>query len=393
MKAYKNVIVVLMVLLGTQSIFAQENATVKETFKKTMKIEGRIMYDFDFLSAGNDYSFSGSEFRRVRLAAKGKIAKNVGYKVEFDFAGGAVNFRDVFIKYSLPNKLGAIKAGSFTEPSSLNNMTSSKYITFFERAMLANTQPFKYNSGFMYTNHNLFGGKVGLEMAYTFNGDKHTAFKDKSLDAGDNFIGRAFGTILNNKEKNQIVHLGVNYEHRSDNADDYKYDFRVENHMGDKYEVAVGTDFKNTSDVGFELATTFGPLSIQGEYEISSNVAKGDTYTTNAYYAFASFFLTGEHRPYKNGTFGRVKPKKDFCAKDKSLGAIELAVRYSVIDFSNFPGVTKNESISDITLGLNWYLNNHARIIYNFTTADFHDLELYGKDNLNGHLIRFQVDF
>ncbi len=359
-------------------------------FKSTLKIEGRIMYDFNFLSAGN-YNFSGNEFRRVRLAAKGKIAKNVSYKAEFDFAGGKVNFRDVYIKYNFKGNNGNLILGSFTEPSSLDNMTSSKYITFFERSMMSNTQPFKYNAGIMYDNQKLFDGKMGLQLAYTFNGDKAKAFKDTSVDGGANFIARVTTAVLKDKETNRVVHLGMNYEYRNNDSGSYKYKFRTENHMGDKTTVDVGGVFKNTSDIGFELATTFNALSIQGEYEMGSITNDIDTYKSNGYYGFVSYFLTGEHRPYKNSSFGRVKPKKDI--DNGGFGAIELVARYSVIDFSSYPGVTTNNKIANLTLGFNWYLNSKMRIMYNYTNGDYNDIATYGTDNLKGHLIRFQVDF
>lgn len=393
MRTLRNAILgVLILALSFQTLNAQE--TQKEIFKPTMKLEGRIMYDFDFLSAGDDYDYAGSEFRRVRIAAKGKVAKNVGYKTEFDFAGGAVNFRDVYLKFTLPAKVGALIVGSFTEPTSLNNMTSSKYMTFFERSMMANTQPFKYNSGFMYNNHNALDGKLDVQLAYTFNGDKKAAFLDKSIKDGGNFIARVTGIVLNNKEKHQVVHLGVNYEHRDNDSENYAYTFREENHMGDKFTVSgLEGKFENTSDVGFELATTFGPLSIQAEYELSSIITDVDTYKANGYYAFASFFVTGEYRPYKNSSFGRVKPKKDLDIKEGGFGALELVARYSVMDFSNYPGVSSNDKIVNITAGFNWYLNNYTRIMYNYINANFNDFKVYGDDNLAGHLIRVQVDF
>ncbi len=379
--------------LGFQSISAQEVMKEKSVFKKTFKMEGRIMYDFNFLSASDSLSFSGNEFRRVRWATKGKIAKNVGFKVEFDFAGGAVNFRDVFLNFALPSSLGSIKVGSFTEPSSLNYMTSSKYITFFERSMMSNTQPFKYNAGFMYDNQKILDGKLGLQMSYTFNGNKALAFKDMSIGGGAIFVARVTTNLLNNKEKHQVVHLGVNYENRSNDSDDYYYKFRTENHMGDKHKVSGIGNFENTSDIGFELASTFGSLSVQGEYEISSIITDIDTYKAAGYYAFASFFVTGEHRPYKASSFGRVKPKKEFCLKDRGFGALELVARYSVMDFSSYPGVDSNDKIANITAGFNWHLNNYTRIMYNYTNGNFNDLETYGDFNLTGHLIRFQVDF
>lgn len=396
MKTIKITIVLILMMVVSVNINAQD----KEVFKKSMKIEGRIMYDFNFLSDGDDYSYGGNEFRRLRIAAKGKIAKNIGYKAEFDFAGGKVNFRDVYLKFALPSKAGNVMLGSFTEPSSLNNMTSSKYITFFERSMMADTQNFKYNAGVMYDNQKLLDGRMGLQLAYTFNGDKGIAFTDKSIQNGANIIARVTGTVLNNKEDRQVIHLGINYEHRDDDIETYTYKFRTENHMGDKQTVKniVGV-FENTNDIGFETAATFGSLSVQGEYEAGSINTDDKNYTTRGYYGFVSYFLTGEHRPYKNSSFGRVKPKSEFCIKDRTWGAVELVARYSVMDMNGTFDVdnTSNEDykIANITTGINWYLNKNTRIMYNFVYGDFNDLDTYGTDGekLSGHLIRFQIDF
>ena len=65
------------------------------------------------------------------------------------------------------------------------------------------------------------------------------------------------------------------------------------------------------------------------------------TTTSTARYAFVSYFLTGENRPYnrKMGVFDRVKPYEDFfrvrtCDGNVGTGhgAWELAYRFSYID-------------------------------------------------------------
>ncbi len=401
----KNISVLLVLVFFSFKGKAQNDAT----FKPSLKIEGRIMYDFEFLKAGEE-SLNGNEFRRVRLNAKGKVNKTINYKVEFDFAKGKVNFRDVYLQLNLPNKYGNILIGSFTEPSSLNNMTSSKYITFFERAMLSNTQPFKYNAGIMYNNQKILNGNLGLQLAYTFNGATEPAFTDKALEGGANIIARITTAFLKNKEKNTLVHIGVNYEHRDNNITSYNYAFKSENHLGHKIVIGeklkendlgvlvnvadIKTDgiFKSTNDIGLELATTIGALSIQGEYELSSIKTDVNNYNAKAYYAFASYFLTGEHRPYKNSSFTRVKPKKEFL-KNGGFGAVELAFRYSVMDYSDYPNTTINNKIANITAGVNWYLNKNTRIMYNYVSTNYNEVLIYGNNNLKGHLIRFQVDF
>ncbi len=385
-------------LLGIMSINAQEKIDTKEAFKPSMKMEGRIMYDFTFLSAG-DYEFSGNKFRRLRLAAKGNVSKNVSYSADFDFTGGKIAYRNVFLRYKMPKNFGQLTVGSFEEPTGLDMLTSSKYITFIERALVTTTQYGKHNAGFEYANYNLFDDKVGLQLAYTFNGVSSQAHQDEELEGGANFIGRVVGKVFESKEKQQLIHLGVNYEYRNDVKEDFSYkSFKTENNMGQTTAITSVGNLKNTSDIGFELAGTFGSLSVQGEYEAGAIITDVDTFKSKSYYGYVSYFITGEHRPYKKGIFTRVKPKKEFM-KDGGLGAIELVARYSVMDLNENIDVNGNDSndykIANITVGFNWHFNKHTRFMYNFVSGDHNALAPieYNNSSLTGHLIRFQVDF
>ena len=104
-------------------------------------------------------------------------------------------------------------------------------------------------------------------------------------------------------------------------------------------------------------------------------------------YVQASYFLTGEHRPYKtsNGTFDKVKPLKNY-GKEGGPGAWELAARYSYLNL-NDAGVDGGR-LRDLTLGLNWYLNPNLRIMWNYIFADPSD----GGD-VDVFQMRFQLAF
>ena len=395
MKTIKVLTVIAFAMMITINMNAQETKTDASkiiNFKPTVKINGRIQYDFEFLKRANvnDY-FNGNEFRRVHLSAAGNVAKKLTYKIETSFAHGSLGFRDVFLKYNA-GKYGNFAVGSVAEPTGLDMATSSKYIPFFERDMVTAMQNFRWGSGIHYENFGLFDGKATLQMAYTNNGDNGTGFKDASLENGMNFVVRATGTVINDKEKHQVVHLGINYDNRP-----YKdLKFRAENHMGadaatGKYNYTFpGGD--NRTDLGLELGTTFGPLSIQGEYKTQNiNAPSNLDYKMTSYYAFASYFITGEHRPYKHASFGRVKPKKDI--DNGGFGALEVLARYSNMNASQdvlAANVGLPENINNISLGINWYLNAHARLMYNYVITDDGDNTL---GNLNQHLIRVQLDF
>ena len=108
----------------------------------------------------------------------------------------------------------------------------------------------------------------------------------------------------------------------------------------------------------------------------------------NGFYAFASYFLTGEHRPYStsSGTFAGIKPKQNFLDGKGGLGAWEIAARYSQLDL-NDEGIDGGK-LGDFTFGLNWYLNPNYRVTFNYVFADLKDV---GDTHILG--MRFQVAF
>ena len=79
-----------------------------ETADKKFKLQigGRIMTDFAFFSENNTFkaSFaegdqkSGAEFRRARIFLAGLLYNRIGFKAEYEFAGGSPNFKKVYIQ-------------------------------------------------------------------------------------------------------------------------------------------------------------------------------------------------------------------------------------------------------------------------------------------------------
>ncbi len=424
----KKLILLMMVMLafGYQTTFAQEVVDEKQPVKvkPTVAFHGRIQYDYEFMkqeiTPDSTNKFRGSEFRRVYLSGSGKIYKNIKYKAQFEFAGSKIGYRDVYIKFAdLPGIGGNFTVGSFAEATGLDMMTSSKYIPMIERAMMTSTQNFRWNSGVMYDNMGLFGGKLGLQLSYTGNGNNHGGFKDGRLnDKGGHFVARLTSPVYENKEKHQLVHLGFNFESRkrSEEPQEYALKVRPENHMGGHVHT-VGHDaidipglLNNQQDLGFELAANFGPFSFQSEYEIAgynaevldNNNKKVDkTFNINGFYALASFFVTGGHRGFKHGAYSRAHSYKNFCIKDGDWGEFELVARYSMMDYKSitdyenlFAGEDYYSKTTDIGFGFNWYLNNHTRLMYNHIISDTNrNTDTDKRKALNADLIRLQVDF
>jgi len=354
-----------------------------------MKFGGRIMWDNAFFSQDDDLEAAfgelknGNEFRRVRFFNSGSIYNNVKYKLQLDFAGGKISFKDVYMTLGGIPVVGNLKVGHFKEPFRLEALTSSKYITFLERSFPTNMSQ-ERNAGIMFYN-DFMNKNISVQVGLFRNAD--SAGNDKTADDGYALTSRVTGLVLNNKEKHQLVHLGVGYSYRKPNSNEYKVSLRPEAHLGHKY-ISTGTlaDVDNVAIMNLEAALVMSSLSIQGEFTQSSVSMDSETESINSFYAMASYFLTGEKRPYKGSYagFSRVKPKGNFG--DGGIGAWELALRYAAADF-NGDNINGGQ-LADITIGLNWYLNPATRVMANFVMADVKDV---GKANI--FQTRFQIDF
>ena len=109
-----------------------------------------------------------------------------------------------------------------------------------------------------------------------------------------------------------------------------------------------------------------GPFTLAGEYgRLWADRPGLPNVAFDGFYIYGSWFITGETRPFKNGNFDRLKPFKTFG--QDGLGALELALRYDYLDLSNTPVVARaGNKAHSWTLGLNWYLNPYAKLMFNW---------------------------
>jgi phosphate-selective porin OprO/OprP len=154
-----------------------------------------------------------------------------------------------------------------------------------------------------------------------------------------------------------------------------RYRARPEAHLAPNF-IDTGNYF--TRDIclyGAEGALVLGPFHAETEYiaaDISAdtNRARADGQpdpTFHGYYIQAGYFLTGETRPYKKaeGVFDRVKPLKPYG--QGGFGAWEVAGRFSYLDLDD--DRLAGGKLWDYTLGINWYLNNNVRLMWNYIRA------------------------
>jgi len=379
----------------------KKNNSVESTY--ISKIGGRIQADWTLNthqsnSLENEIGKAedGFEFRRIRLFAKGAPARNITYKLQLDFAGNKTSIKDAFFRFKDKNILPGFKIGHFKEPFGLNELTSSKYITFMSRAALSDGFTPGYNPGIQ-TDIHLLNDRFNLTLGL-FTPDDQT----NSLSGGSTNLSARFSSPLIFSQSGQkLVHLGLSYSHRSEGDKDFTGNLEPEVHKGDpKYlEVAI-PGVENTEALGIELATVYGPFSLQTEWAQNNIQQKtGNSLDLTSKYISASYFLSGEHRPYNpaGGVFSRVHPGKPFQKPGSSgygPGAWEIAARYSETDYTEGKGYTTKANnlagkMNIVTLGLNWYPTSHTRWMVNYVDGE---QETIGGDS---HWVstRFQLDF
>jgi len=355
------------------------------------QLGGRLMMDAAYYDKDKTRLGNGAEIRRARLFAKGTVYNDWFYKGQLDFAGNSVSVKDFYLGYQ-GFKPVKIKIGHHHEPFGLNELTSSKYITFMERGLPGAFVPGR-NTGISLSSH---GTQWGARAGYFFDGVKNG---DSPKSQGWGLTGRVHVAPI--AEKERVIHLGAAASYRgADGDNEIRFRERPESHITSTRLVDTGTitNYDNQTLYGVEGAMVFGPFSAQGEYMRSSVDVSGGASDPDfsGWYVFGSYFLTGEHRPYKasSGTFGRVKPSS--IVGRGGHGAWELAARYSTIDLTD-SGINGGEE-DNITVGVNWYATPSIRFMANYVRASTDPTSVVkfagaGDEDVNIFQLRSQIDF
>ena len=415
--------------------------------KFKFKVRGRLHVDYNGIDQDERITGEGDisavEIRRARLGVEGTVFYDWKYKFEVDFAGSEVAFKDAYVAYANwinSVDLSEIRVGNQYVYTSLEQVTSSNYLTFMERA--AFTEAFLPSV----EADRQIGAAVLL-------GDKHwsvqTGYYGASTGSANDVPGQedfdddktafsARGTIAPiNREVNgvnQVVHLGAAFRHRDagtlracgeayclDDAGDvdgsalFQYRARgADLHLADRF---VDTpQFANQDDMwNVQAALVLGPFSVQGEYtELEANgvrnfdggfvTAVNPTY--DGWYVDASLFLTGETRNYdaSQGTWGRTKVKNPFYIRSGGWGAWQIAGRYDVLDLSDSASAMRASyggseyGVQETWLiGLNWLATDYVAIKLNVTQSEIKgaagDFNRNRGAEITGVGVRTQIDW
>jgi phosphate-selective porin OprO/OprP len=328
----------------------------------TFKPKGFAQFDAGYVSTpgpelngtvgGLNYNNLGWNIRARRLVfgAEGTLPGGFGYKAEFNFAQGKVDYEDIVLTYQRPKSPIQVTIGNFYPLSSLETMTSSRLNSFLERASL--TDAFNYNRR--------LGAAVGLVDPAA---DRYT------LTAG------IFSQEINNQNFNRTgwqasvrgtyspvlgdtrLHLGANFQHRvtQRDAQNVQYRSRPFTQITDQRFVDTGAIAADGDDIAglevggilksFHFAAEAQQVWVRGyrpgrTFGENNGVGNGVFYAGNpnfrAAYGEVGYFLTGETRGYKGGRWDRAKVLKPF--DQGGWGALQVNARVDWLDLKDRVG-------------------------------------------------------
>ncbi|HEV2523872.1 MAG TPA: porin, partial [Gammaproteobacteria bacterium] len=396
------------------------------------KLSGLLRFDEAFFMGsyrdkGNNYP-SGGNIRTADSYFEGGVSQDWDYIVSLQFASNSrPAFGDTWIAYSgfADNNqvfFGRVPGNWF----GLDNANSGTWNPFLERSLVANTFYPGDGIGFM---TDFWSDCAGI--TFTAMKSDQSAFNEVS-NVRDRWRGTVRATVAPVHEEGDVWHFGVSGAYRevvntvsgspatfSNGTGAGFFAFPgvktrnttgtnsvVNTTNGNPASVVTGTltpiQANNIRMFNLEAARQIGPFMLEGEYTnayvhrmgTQPFVEQGGavvavqqgTLQFSGWNVQMRYLLTGEHHAYdvRDGNFGAVKPCSEY-------GAFEVAARYDFVDLNDKN--VRGGSQHDVTLGLNWFLNQNVRLSANYIRASIHPANDQVHRNLDIIGLRAQIRF
>ncbi|MEA2104402.1 MAG: porin [Candidatus Cloacimonadota bacterium] len=314
-----------------------------------------------------------TNLRKARFALKTKLWGVWHAEFDLDIAEEQPEVEDMFIAYT-GFKNSHIKFGNFKMPLSLNELTSSRFLTFCERSYTANAFETDRHCGLEYSKWGKYG-KFNLNLRSAVFGQDLEVEAEKDYEKEVDETGGGYATRLVSGidlTNDLFLHTGISsaIQYPDDGKDMMDFKTEPETKIGDIEFLDTGDiyDVNYCTKIGLEGALQFNNICFQSEYILADVIRlknlKDASFSGG--YAFVSWILTGEKRNWsvKDGEFGQIIPK------NLKTGAWEVAARYSYLDLSDEDADILGGIANNYTFALNWYANPNIKFQFDYTIVD-----------------------
>ena len=321
---------------------------------------------------------NGTSIRRARFAVKAQVTKNWYGEVDMDMANGVFELKDAIIRYDgIPYT--EVQIGNFKEFFSIQRNNSSRYLQFMERPMVAQALApsrhigvnVKFAKEWLWLSGGAFFQTIDNLETRTYVED---ANKDFGVNPGVSYTGKII--VMPGWDKTDWgLHFAAAGSYRTPKADDeatslngtpaVRFSTRNSNSINRKKYIDTDEIANVDHDLLYtaEFAGYWKGLRWEAAYMADDNYVIGakDPSHLWGWYAQAGWLLFGGRQRYdSNGAkFTRVQ-------RGQSWGDVELCARYEFIDFNGLQSGPAGAAEA-YTLGLNYYINNHCKIMVNYS--------------------------
>jgi phosphate-selective porin OprO/OprP len=346
-----------------------------EQLKLTTTIGGVFELDGAVYKTDGNFTLADDiQLRRARLKLQGDciLLFPFSYKVEIGYIPHKFNLNQAWISSERLDYIGYIVAGVYQPPMGLDLVTSSRDLTFMEPATAVQALAPANEAGIQ-IGHPIFNERATWTVGIFGGGVVASEYGNASQDYG-NLIGRLTWLAMDHSappdrpKENRYLHLGLSANVQYSASSIVRYQSRPESYLAEHIIDTGNIDASASGAVGGEAAYVNGPFSLQGEFldSIVREDSNGERLNFYGFYANASWYLTGESRPYDriNGCFKRLIPRRNFdFGRGGAWGAFEVAARFSYTDLDD--GDVHGGRVGLMMGELNWYLHSHVRWMFN----------------------------
>ena len=363
-----------------QKLNIRERLTLKsEDDLNSISLQGYFQLDNDFYDGAYNPRGSGgsseNEIRRARFGVDGRIDGDWAYDflLNVDDDEQTADIDTASLKYTaIP--FAQITLGRFKRPVGMEVLTSAKWSLTDERAIIFEAIPHNDVSQF----GAMLDGPIGRFHYYLGLFDANV----EDIQTGEDQYGLyARGTYAFVSEGGNVLHLGLSAADQNPGARTPTTiasrfgvhtlpsdQFQFVNELNPNRTRASIIEVDKDRQAGVELASVFGPLTLQAEVlarDVSLSAGR-DVHVRGGYVTLA-WAITGETRRYNagNGTFGNV-----LSAGYEQGGAWELVAKFDHVEARKHA----DSKVSMGTLGLTWTPNLNLKFMVDYLRFKSHGL-------------------
>jgi phosphate-selective porin OprO and OprP len=348
----------------------------------SLRITGQLQADYRWYVASADRTdIDQFLLRRARFGLEATLFRYYEFRFLPDFGQGQTKLQDGYLNVHYWDAL-QFTAGKFKQPFSYEQLIQDRFTPLMERSLIDQLVP-QRDLGLMAHGQNLIGGRLDYGVAVSNgvqNGDGDT---NNSKDVNGRVAVRPFaGWEESFLRRFQFgISGGYGIENEPVNPNTLKTPAGVPFFKFNRNVLADGQRSRFSPEVAYFVAG-FGMSAQYFHMEQQLRPGTGDLVRVpfDGFYVQMSYLLTGEERTGYSQPIAPLRPYDPTCGC-RGCGAWELLIRVSRVQAGDVVFAPRplrladpalfSDAATEMTLGVNWYLNRWVRVQLNWEHARF----------------------